>query len=390
MGDKNVIGLSSGTSADGIDAAIVNIKGSGLNSRVRLIHFETFPYPDQVKRRILSASNPLTSGVDQICSLNFLLGKLFGKAALKIIKKSNLKKSDIAFIGSHGQTIYHIPHPAPKKNAKERSTLQIGEPSIIAEMTGIATVSDFRTRDIAAGGMGAPLTPYVHFILFRDKRETRAVNNLGGISNVTLLPDNDDMGKIIAFDTGPGNMMIDGIVSRLTGNQKKYDKGGKWAKKGKIDQRLLSILLNHPYITKSPPKSTGREEFGDSFIDEILKIAEKSRLKDADLITTVTAFTAESIILNYKLFLLPRFNLSRIIIGGGGAKNSTLLSLLKKGLPQASLHTMEEYGYSSDALEAMAFAVLANETVSGIPSNLPGVTGAKKRVVLGKITPSGV
>ncbi|HUU50080.1 MAG TPA: anhydro-N-acetylmuramic acid kinase AnmK [Nitrospinota bacterium] len=387
MDDKNVIGLVSGTSADGVDAAIVNIKGFGLNSKVKLVDFQTFPYPAKIKKEILKASSPDSSRVDQICSLNFLLGKVFAGAALKIIKKSKMKKRDIALIGSHGQTIYHMPHQSSKKNAKTPSTLQIGEPSIIAEMTGITTVSDFRPRDIAAGGMGAPLTPYVHYLLFRNKKETRAVHNIGGISNVTVIPDNNDIDKVIAFDTGPGNMAIDGIISKLTRNHKKYDEMGEWASKGKVDKRLFDILMNHPYITKPPPKSTGREEFGNHFIDRILKIAEKYNISDNDLISTVTAFTSDSIILNYKLFVLPRFNLSRIIFGGGGTKNLTLLSWLKKGLAPLSIHTMEDYHYSSDALEAMAFGILANETISGIPNNLPLVTGAKKKTILGKIVP---
>lgn len=387
MNDKNVIGLVSGTSADGVDAAIVNIKGFGLNSKVKLVDFQTFPYSDKIKKEILKASSPDTSRVDQICSLNFLLGKVFAEAALKIINKSNLKRKDIALIGSHGQTIYHIPHQCSKENTKIPSTLQIGEPSIIAEMTGITTVSDFRPRDIAAGGMGAPLTPYVHYLLFRNKRETRAVHNIGGISNITVIPDNNDIDKVIAFDTGPGNMAIDGIISKLTGNHKKYDEMGVGASKGKINRRLLDTLMNHSYISKPPPKSTGREEFGNSFIDKILKIAKKYNISDNDLVSTVTAFTSESIILNYKLFVLPRFDLSRIIIGGGGVKNLTLLSWLKNGLSPLPIHTMEDYNYSSDALEAMAFGILANETISGVPNNLPLVTGAKKKIVLGKIIP---
>jgi anhydro-N-acetylmuramic acid kinase len=361
--------------------------GSGSGLKVDLIDFKTYPYPEQIKKDILLASSPETSRIDRICSLNFFLGEIFAEAALKIMKKNHLKKKDVSCIGSHGQTIYHIPPTSARKQGFRPSTLQIGEPSLIAERTGITTVSDFRPRDIAAGGMGAPLTPYVHYLLFRDKKENRAVLNIGGISNITVIPPENDIDKVIAFDTGPGNMIIDGVVSVLTKGRKKYDCGGRTALHGSADKKLLQFLMAHPYMKKSPPKSTGREEFGKSLIDDILKRAQKKKLHNEDLIRTVTAYTAESIIVNLKRFVLKKYPLSRVIVGGGGAKNITLLSLLREGLGGISIQTMDDFGYSSDGFEAMAFAVLAQETLSGAAGNLPHVTGAKKKVILGKIIP---
>ena len=384
---KNIIGLMSGTSVDGVDAAIARMTGSGPGLKVHLIDFKTYPYPEQIKKEILLASSPETSGIDRICSLNFSLGGIFAEAALKIMKKNRFKKKDIACIGSHGQTIYHIPPLSAKKRGFWPSTLQIGEPSLIAEKTGITTVSDFRPRDIAAGGMGAPLTPYVHYLLFRDKKENRAVLNIGGISNITVIPSENDIDKVIAFDTGPGNMIIDGVVSALTRGRKKYDRGGKTASRGIVDEELLRFLMNHPYIQKSPPKSTGREEFGKGLIDNILKRAHKKKLPPENLTRTVTAYTATSVIFSLKRFVLKKYPLSRVIVGGGGAKNRTLLSFLREGLGGISIQTMDDFGYSSDGFEAMAFAVLAQETLSGVAGNLPQVTGAKKKVILGKIIP---
>ena len=238
--------------------------------------------------------------------------------------------------------------------------------------------------------MGAPLTPYVHFLLLGDKKEDRAVLNIGGISNITVIPKQYHIDKVTAFDTGPGNMVIDGVVSIITGQKKKYDNRGKMASRGTANKKLLSLLMRHPYIKKPPPKSTGREEFGNILIDKVLKFAKREKLKNEDLLRTVTEFTAESILFNMKRFVLKKVDLRRMIVGGGGAKNLTLLSLLKAGLPELSVETMEEHHYSSDAFEAVSFAILANETISGVPGNLPRVTGARKKAVLGKIIPGRI
>ncbi|RMF85280.1 MAG: anhydro-N-acetylmuramic acid kinase, partial [Nitrospinota bacterium] len=250
------IGLMSGTSADGIDAALVNIE-EGAAPAVQLVAFATFPYPEEVREEILAVSDPQTGSVDRICRLNFLLGELFAEAALHIMQRGGVEADAVAVIGSHGQTIHHL--PASRQAGNTGSTLQIGEAAIIAERTGITTVADFRPRDIAAGGEGAPLAPYGHYLLFGRQNVARAVHNIGGISNLTFLPASGNLAEIIAFDTGPGNMLIDGIVTRATAGQKRYDRDGVLAAQGRVHAPLLQWLLQHPYLQRTPPKSTGRE-----------------------------------------------------------------------------------------------------------------------------------
>jgi len=255
------IGLMSGTSADGIDAALVKIKGRGFDTKVELLEFENFPYSDTVRKKIFGLFTPSTSTVEKICYMNFLLGELFADAALKIIKKAKLTPDKVDLIGSHGQTIYHIPNPIENDEYSIRSTLQIGEPAVIAERTGIVTVADFRVRDVAAGGQGAPLVAYTDFLLYREENKTVALQNIGGISNVTVLPKSCQINKVIAFDTGPGNMVIDEVVKRITNGKLQYDNKGLIAAEGKVDEAFLNELLQDDYFTKEPPKTTGREHF---------------------------------------------------------------------------------------------------------------------------------
>ena len=387
MKENLAIGLMSGTSADGVDAALVKIFGSGMKTKVQLVSFETFPFPEQVKEMVLSASSSSRGTVDLVCHLNFRLGDIFANAALNVLKKANVENSKVSFIGSHGQTIRHLPEGHENFPENLPSTLQIGEPSVIAEKTGIKTIADFRSRDMAAGGLGAPLSPFAHFLLFHDKKDSRIVHNIGGISNLSFLPKEGMIDNVIAFDTGPGNMLIDGLVSHLSHGKKQFDEGGKWAKKGEINNDLLSFMMNHPFIKKPPPKATGREEFGDIFLHNILSKAEKHKIPDNDLVTTVTAFTAESIVSNYKEHIFKIDLPSDIIFCGGGIHNQFLMGLLKKKLPEFIISTTEKYGISPDALEAITFAILANETLHGNFSNLPSVTGAKRKVLLGKIVP---
>ncbi|MBI2556975.1 MAG: anhydro-N-acetylmuramic acid kinase [Planctomycetes bacterium] len=269
-----------------------------------------------------------------------------------------------------------------------RSTLQIGEPSVIAQETGVTTVADFRQRDIAAGGQGAPLVPYVDFILFRDKERGRALQNIGGIANVTILPKNCSINDVIAFDTGPGNMIIDRITELVTNTTQHFDEGGKLAERGKIHDSLLATLLTHPYLSKPPPKTTGREEFGISFADNLYKDAIHSGIKDLDILATVTAFTAHTIADSYKQWILSKHYLSEVILSGGGSHNSTLIEFLRQYLePTIQVHTIDKYGISPNTKEALAFAILANETISGNPNNVPSATGAMEAVIMGKIIP---
>lgn len=416
---KLAIGLMSGTSLDGVDAALVKISGSGLKTKVQLVEFKTYPYPKKIREMVLAASTPEKGTVDLICHLNFKLGKIFADAVFNILEKANFKTSDVSFIGSHGQTIYHLPEGHSKFNDKTSSTLQIGEPAVIAEKTGIKTVADFRVQDIAAGGLGAPLAPYAHFLLFHEKEKSKIVHNIGGISNLTFLPKNNMIDKVIAFDTGPGNMLIDGLLFYLTKGEKLFDKDGKWAAKGKINNGLLDFMMSHPFIKKPPPKTTGREEFGEVFLHKILSKAEKQNISTDDLVATITTFTAESIIFNYKKYVFKTHSPSEIIFCGGGAHNNHLMKIIKNKLPEITISTTErpgavankdkiypkiakklrpkntvlqvcsteKYGIPSDAIEAVSFAILANETIHGNYSNLPSVTGAKRKVILGKIIP---
>ena len=387
MKKQYAIGLMSGTSADGVDAALVKISESGLKTKIQLIEFDTFSYPAEVKEMVLAASSSEKGTVDLICHLNFRLGDIFANAASSILQKANVDNNEVAFIGSHGQTIRHLPEGHKDFPENLPSTMQIGEPSVIAEKTGIKTVADFRVRDMAAGGLGAPLTPFAHFLLFHSKKESRIVQNIGGISNLTFLPEGGDIDKVIAFDTGPGNMLIDGLVSRLSHGEKPFDKNGEWAAKGKINEDLLSFMMDHPFIKKLPPKSTGREEFGEAFLRKVLSKAKQQKIMEGDLITTITAFTAESMIFNYKEHILKMDCPSEIIFCGGGVHNNFLMDMIKNKLPKITISTTEKYGISPDALEAVSFAILANETIHGNSSNLPSVTGAKRKVILGKIVP---
>jgi len=409
-----IIGLLSGTSVDGIDAALVDITGYGLETQVRLLGFETYPFPEGVRERVLEVSSPETGTVDKICHLNFYLGELFAQAAVHLAKQGGYDLEEIDLIGTHGQTIHHLPEPryergltppSPLRPEEKsgflaiRSTLQIGEPSIIAERTGCTVVADFRPRDIAAGGEGAPLAPYAHYLLFRSGENARAVHNIGGISNVTFIPARAEPQQVIAFDTGPGNVIIDGLTREITRGKLSFDLDGRMAAGGQVHPPLLNWLMEHPYLRKPPPKTTGREEFGGEFIQKLFGKAVEQNLPSEDLLATATAFTAESIADSYRRFLPlgieagtgPSDGLKpasvEVILCGGGARNKTLAAMLQKALSPIPVKSVEDYGYSGDALEALLFALLARETVLGIPNNLPSATGARYPVVLGKILP---
>ncbi len=382
-----VIGLNSGTSCDGIDAAVVEIEGWGKSTRLRLLAYKNYNYTEETRRMIEELFNPQTSGVDKICVSNFYLGELFAQAALEIIKEAGMTPGEIDLIGSHGQTIYHRPGPVIAGGIPVRSTLQIGEATVIAERTGVLTIADFRPRDLAVGGEGAPLIPYVDDLLFGRDNKHRVIQNIGGIANLTLVGGAIRPEEIIAFDTGPGNMVIDGVVSNLTAGRLRYDRDGLIAAEGRVHTGLMTELLTHPFLAKKPPKSTGREEFGAEFIGSVLEKARKIGLTPQDLTATVTAFTVESIAQHYEEYIIPRYSLDEIIIGGGGAYNPTLMRMMEERMAPIPVKRHEDYGLSSDAKEAVAFAVLANETIHGLPANLPSVTGAVRPVVLGKIIP---
>lgn len=367
----------SGTSVDGIDAALVDIDGAGPGAGVTLLAFKTYPFPADVKERIHRAFD---GHVREICELNFSLGELFATAVLKICAEAGVAPRDVDLVGSPGQTVYHL--PKSDENGVN-STLQIGEASVIAERTGIPVVCDFRTRDIAAGGDGAPLVPYADFVLFQQPGRVRALQNIGGIANVTVLPESID--EVLAFDTGPGNMVVDHVARAVARDEEAFDEDGKLSALGKVDEELLGRLLEHPYLAVPPPKSTGREVFGRAFSQRLVDEYDSMRL--LDLLATVVAFTAESIARAHRDFIEPRYAVDEVIASGGGVRNLTLLAELRERLAPVPVRTLEEFGLSSDAKEAVAFAILANETIAGNAGNVPSATGALRPAILGKIVP---
>ena len=356
-----VAGIMSGTSLDGIDVAVIDITGRKLE----VVAHSTTPYPQKVRDQILSVSNN-TAHTSLISRLNFQLAELYAKA----VRKCGVPLDSIQLIGSHGQTIYH----------ERGNTLQIGDGSVLAERTGISVVSDFRPRDIAAGGKGAPLVPYVDYLLYKDKKLGRVALNIGGIANISAIPAAGKPEDVIAFDTGPGNMVIDQLVAIHTRGRQKYDRGGSLAKAGKVDAALIDRLLRRGFYREQPPKSTGREQYGREFIDEL----RETGLPLLDLISTATAFTPAAVAAGIQRFV--PFPVQEIIVSGGGAHNVQMMAYLKAFLPQVKLRYSGEFGIDVDAKEAIAFAVLAYETWHKRPSNLPSATGARHAAILGKVS----
>ncbi|MBX9660084.1 MAG: anhydro-N-acetylmuramic acid kinase [Nitrospiraceae bacterium] len=378
-----VVGLMSGTSGDGVDAALVEITRSRKGLDIHTIAFHALPYPRSLQQRILAAS--ASGSVAEICHLNALLGEWFANAALGAIRTAGLRPKDIDLIGSHGQTVHHLPHGIKDAGVGAiRSTLQIAEPAVIAERTGITTVANFRPRDIAAGGQGAPLTPGVHALVFRHPRRARLVVNLGGISNVTYLPRGKGVDGVIAFDTGPANMVLDGLMYRATDGRVSMDRDGRLASRGKPDGRLLTKLLAHPYLSKHPPKSTGREIFGAPMVEELLAIQEARQLSIETLLSTCSRWTAESVGTARRWI---QGGIDEVIVGGGGVRNRAIMAHLADVFSPAPVMTFDALGWDSKAFEAVAFAILAYQTVMDQCGNVPAVTGASHPALLGCIVP---
>lgn len=375
-----VVGLMSGTSADGINAAVVHLEGASPNLSWEILAHVNRPYTDQVRSEIFACFRPETSSVDRLCRLNFELGEAFAQAAKEAIAAARLNIQDIDLIGSHGQTVWHIP-PQPSEIA---STLQIGEPTVIAEQTGLPVVSNFRTRDMAAGGHGAPLVPLVDWILFSHPTLMRAAQNIGGIANVTFLPAAGERDSVLAFDTGPGNMLIDEAARLATDGVWNYDHDGELAAQGRVDESLLAQWLADSYYQQKPPRTTGRELFGTQRAVEYWAQASQRGLSSNDIVATLTALTARSIEHAYRTFLpaLP----DEVIVSGGGAHNLILMNMLAERLAPIRVTTSNEYRLNIEAKEAVAFAVLAYETWHKRPGNIPAATGASREVMLGSIT----
>jgi anhydro-N-acetylmuramic acid kinase len=317
------------------------------------------------------------------------LGEIFANAALAACKKFRVSPSQITVIGSHGQTVFHQGIPSQFRGHAVASTLQIGEPSVIAERTGITTVGDFRPADIAAGGQGAPLVPFVDYMLYGHARIGRVALNIGGIANVTVIPAGAKLEDVFAFDTGPGNMAIDALVRHFTRGRKTFDRDAKMANRGRLLPGLLAQLLRDKYFSKAPPKTTGREKYGEKYIRNLLKHPEARAAKPADQVRTATVLTALSIIDAFHRFISPRAKITELIVTGGGARNPLLMAQIEAGLKEVRFRDPNEFGVSGEAKEAFAFAVLAHETLRKHDSNVPGATGAKRAVVLGKVCYAG-
>ncbi len=375
---KTAIGLMSGTSKDAVDAALVRLEGSGPDTAIELVKFISIPYESSLRKR-LEALSP-GSKVEEISRLNFELGELFADTVLDLINKSGVTRADIDFIGSHGQTVFHDP---PSVGAPTPSTLQLGELDVIAERTGITTVGDFRTRDMAAGGEGAPLVPYLDYILFRKEGATRVAQNIGGIANSTVVT--GELDGVYAFDNGPGNKLMDSVMSLESGGGVHYDENGQMASQGTVNTQLLSVLLSDPYYRKSPPKSTGEEHFGLSKATELYRYVTSGELQTEDLMATLLELTVETIVLSYEQFIFPTHDIKEVILSGGGCHNTMMMRRLAERLGSVKCSTTADYGIPVDAKEALAFAVLANELIAGNSANLPAVTGARRHVPLGKI-----
>ncbi|MGQ9908675.1 MAG: anhydro-N-acetylmuramic acid kinase [Candidatus Flexifilum sp.] len=374
-----IVGLMSGTSADAIDAALCAIDGQPPQLEARIVQAITYPYPDGFQARILAACSG--GRVDELCDLNFALGELFAQAALAVIAASGFQPHEIDLIGSHGQTFWHTVTP----DGVVTATLQLAEPAVIAERTTITTISNFRSRDVAAGGQGAPLTGYADWLLLRHPTHWRAVQNIGGIGNVTFLPPIADRERLpTAFDTGPGNALIDSAVVYITGGRQTYDRDGLLAQSGQVDEDWLRALLGHPYYALKPPRTTGRELFSPQMARELVDQGRARGLSDASIIATLTALTAHSIADAYARFAPAP--IAEVILSGGGRSNPVIYNLLQALVPGQVLSS-DAIGIDGDNKEALVFAVLAYESWHNRPATLPSLTGARHSSVLGDITP---
>lgn len=374
----------SGTSLDGIDVAIVDITGSGFKAKINVLTSHSVPYPRNVREALFAVSNA-NAHTGDISRLNFILGELYAEALEETAERASIPLNTIKLIGCHGQTIFHEGQGSQYLGKKVASTLQIGESSVITERTGIDVISNFRERDVAAGGKGAPLVPYLDYMLIRHRGRGRVALNIGGISNLTAIPPNTSTDRVLAFDCGPGNMVIDQLVTRITSGQQCYDRDGAIAAVGNIDQKLLAKLLRDKYFRAKPPKTAGREQYGTEYVSKLLD----TELSSEDLIATATALTAESIALSIRNFVMSEMRVDEVFVSGGGTHNPTLMRMLRKALDPIPVMESSEVGLDVDAKEAIAFAVLAYETAHTRPSNVPAATGAKRSVVLGKVTQNG-
>jgi len=380
-----VIGMMSGTSADGIDVALAEIHGAPPKLNSKLVAHASRRMPDALRKEVLRIAEGAACTSGDISQLNVRLGVAFADAAVGACKEFRVALSRVELIGSHGQTIFHQGRPVEFLGRRTASTLQIGEPAVVAAETGIPTIGDFRAADMAVGGQGAPLVPYADYLLYRDEKIGRVSLNLGGIGNLTVLPANAKPSQVVAFDTGPGNMLMDALVWHFTKKKQRFDRGARLARQGVANARVLKELLRDPYLRLGPPKSTGREYYGRAYFQELLRMGKKFTADPNDLIRTTTEFTVASVVDALKRFVLRKTKVQQLIVSGGGAKNPLIMAQLTAALAPMEVMPSSKLGVPEEAKEAYAFALLAYESWHRRTGNLPSSTGAEKAVVLGKI-----
>lgn len=389
---RTLIALHSGTSADGIAAALLHVEGSQETAKADLIAFQGYPYPEVFREKLVELFARETATVPKFGQGHFYLGELFAQAAQALAHAVGLDIGAIDAIVCSGQITFHVRRG---QNIRDRwlgdveipAALDTGEGTVIAERTGRPVVTNMRSRDMAAGGQGNPLVVYGDWVLFRHPERSRAVLNIGGIANPTVLPRAASLDQVTAFDTGPGNMLIDAMMRHFTEGRETYDAGGGMAGRGEIDRDLLDWLMQHEYVRRPPPKTTGREVFGRPMTDALVQWLTEHTLAPADVLATVTAFSAESIAHNFRSFILPSQTIDEVLVCGGGAHNATLMSMLRERLAPISVGTVAEAGIPVDAREVTCVGIIGNETLLGEPGNVPSATGASRRVIMGQITP---
>jgi anhydro-N-acetylmuramic acid kinase len=381
-----VLGLMSGTSADGIDVALAKISGAPPSLNAQLLKHTSIDFPAAIRQEILRVAEQQPISAGQLSQLNFRLGEVFAEAVVAACQRFHVSMKKITLIGSHGQTIFHQGQPIPYLGRRTASTLQIGEASIIAGRTGITTVADFRPADIAQGGQGAPLVPYADYLLYQHGSLGRVSLNLGGIANITVLPAAAKPTQVFAFDTGPANMLIDALISHFTNGRQRYDRNSAMAQSGRSMPGLVDELMCDPYLKQPPPKSTGREYYGRDYVKKVLSLGRRHRATHADLLRAATTFTALSIVDALNRFVLPADKIHQLIVSGGGARNPLIIAQLSAALAGVEILPSAELGVPEDAKEAFAFALMAYETFHQRPANLPSATGAREPAILGKIS----
>jgi anhydro-N-acetylmuramic acid kinase len=379
-----VVGMMSGTSVDGVDAVLARLTGTGPDMSIEVIASVGRSYSADLRELVLENSGIEASSVYNISQLNIRLAHEYARVVGELLEKAGVSNADVDAIGSHGQTVHHVPIAADCAGLPTTSTLQIGDPSTLAVLTGIPVVGDFRVADMALGGQGAPLVPYFDHVAFGDESESRGLLNLGGIANITVIPAGASPEDVVAFDTGPANMIIDSLCQRFF--LESYDDGGERAASGHVDDDLLVWLLtNDPYLDFPPPKSTGREHYDDQFVDEVVRVGRSHDLSDQDILATATAFTAASVYQAYARYLRSSHPIDVLIAAGGGRYNRFLMQKLADSFSPIRVVPIDEFGIESDVKEALCFAVLAHEYLNGVPTALPSVTGASRAAMLGKL-----